>query len=68
MRRQFTATLNREGDWVVAQCREIDIASQGETETEALRMLQEAIELHFMPPLATELPELRTIEVDIPAA
>ncbi|MGI8907137.1 MAG: type II toxin-antitoxin system HicB family antitoxin [Candidatus Sumerlaeaceae bacterium] len=68
MRRQFTASLTREGKWIVAQCREIEIATQGETETEALKMLQEAIELHFMPPVATVLPQVRTREVDIPAA
>jgi len=43
----FTATLEREDDWFVAQCREVDIVSQGRTETEALANLQEALELHL---------------------
>ena len=47
MKRPFTATVWREGDWYVSQCLEIDIASQGETEEEALDNLKEALELHF---------------------
>ncbi|HEX4337748.1 MAG TPA: type II toxin-antitoxin system HicB family antitoxin [Polyangiaceae bacterium] len=43
----FTATLTREGDWYVAQCREIDVASQGRSEREALENLKEALELWF---------------------
>ncbi len=37
----------------MAQCLEVDIASQGETEQEALDNLWEALELHFEPPQAT---------------
>ena len=43
----FTASLTREGAWVVAQCLEVDIASQGETEADAMDALGEALELHF---------------------
>lgn len=65
MRETFTATVWREGDLYVAQCREIEIASQGETEDAALANLQEAIELHFEPPITTVVPEIRTIEVEV---
>ena len=58
----------REGDWYVAQCLEIDVASQGETEEEALAGLKEALELYFEPPAATRPPALRTIEVEVGAA
>ena len=68
MKQEFTASVWKEGDWFVAQCREVDVASQGETEEEALANLREALELHFEPPHATVLPEIRTIEVDISAA
>jgi predicted RNase H-like HicB family nuclease len=37
----------------VVQCLEIDVASQEETETKALKNLQEALELHFEHPCAT---------------
>jgi predicted RNase H-like HicB family nuclease len=68
MKRPFSATVWREGDWYVAQCLEIDIASQGETEEEALANLKEALELHLEPPLATRPAEIRTIEVEVGAA
>jgi predicted RNase H-like HicB family nuclease len=53
MKRTFTATVWQEGNWFVAQCLEVDIASQGRTEAEALENLREALELHFEPPQAT---------------
>jgi predicted RNase H-like HicB family nuclease len=68
MKRTFAASVWKEGDWFVAQCLEVDVASQGETEEEALANLKEALELHFEPPVATLLPEVRTIEVDVSAA
>ena len=43
------ATVWREGDWYVSQCLEVDVASQGGTEEEALANLKEALELHFEP-------------------
>lgn len=68
MKRPFTASLWREDNWYVAQCREVDIASQGENEEEALDNLKEALELHFEPPLATRPPKIRIIEVEVGAA
>ena len=53
MKRPFATTVWREGDWYVAQCLEVDVASPGETEDEALANLKEALELHFEPPQAT---------------
>ena len=68
MTRKFTATVWQEGDWFVAQCREVDVASQGQTEDEALDNLREALELHFEPPRATVLPSIHRIEVELDAA
>ena len=68
MKRPFAAAVWREGDWYVSQCLEVDIASQGETEEEALDNLKEALELHFEPPQATRPPKVRTIEVEVGAA
>lgn len=45
MSRTFTAIIEREGDGYVALCPELDIASQGDTVTEARSNLAEAIEL-----------------------
>ena len=68
MKRSFATTIWREGDWFVSQCLEVDVASQGETEEEALANLKEALELYFEPPQATRPPKVRMIEVEIGAA
>jgi len=68
MKRPFAASVWREGDWYVAQCLELDFASQGETEDEALSNLKEALELYFEPPRATRPPLVRTIEAEVGAA
>ena len=67
MKRPFAATVWREGDWYVSQCLELDIASQGETEEEALANLREALELHFEAPQSSRPPRVRTIEVEVGA-
>ena len=67
MKRKFTTSLLQEDNWFVAQCLEVDIASQGETEQEALANLGEALELHFGDPRSTVAPQLRTVEVEIGA-
>jgi predicted RNase H-like HicB family nuclease len=68
MKRPFTATVWREGYWYVSQCLEVDVASQGETEDEALANLKEALELHFEAPQATRPSKVRIIEVEVGAA
>lgn len=68
MKRSFAAAVWREGQWYVSQCLEVDVASQGETEEEALSNLKEALELHFEPPRANRPPAMRTVEVEVGAA
>ena len=68
MKRPFAATVWREGDWYVSQCLEVDVASQGKTEEEALANLREALELHFEPPQASRPPKIRMIEAEVGAA
>ncbi len=53
MKRHFTASVWQEDDWFVAQCLEVDVASQGESEEDALKNLKEALELYFEPPVST---------------
>ena len=81
-KQRFTASVWREGEWYVAQCLEVDAASQGETEDEALANLREALanlrealanlrealELYFEPPTPTVAPHVRTLEAEIGAA
>ncbi len=61
MKQHFTANVWQEGNWYIAQCREIEVASQGESESEALANLGEALRLHFTPPVATILPTVRPV-------
>ena len=68
MKRPFAASVWREGNWYVSQCLEVDVASQGQSEEEALANLREALELHFEPPRATRPPKVRMIEVEVGAA
>ena len=55
MTRQLTAIIEREGDGYVALCPELDIASQGDTVSEARSNLQEALELFFETASADEV-------------
>jgi predicted RNase H-like HicB family nuclease len=68
MKRTFTASVWREDDRYIAQCLEVDVASQGETKAEALTNLREALELHFEDPTPAPEPEIETVEVEIGAA
>ena len=66
-KRTFTASVWREGDWYIAQALDADVASQGESEDEALANLREALELHFEPPVPSAVPQLHLIEVEVAA-
>ena len=52
----------------MAQCLEVDVASQGKTEEEALENLKEALALYFEPPTATEPPKIAQVEVELGTA
>jgi predicted RNase H-like HicB family nuclease len=67
MKRKFRVTVWQEGNWFVAQCLEVDVASQGKTKQEALENLSEALELHFDEPRATVAPEIVTLEAEVSA-
>ena len=62
-KRKFAASLSRDGDWVVAQCLEVDVASQVKSESEALANFKEALTLHFEPPAATDAPSINAVEI-----
>jgi predicted RNase H-like HicB family nuclease len=44
---RLTAAVTRDGAWYVAQCLEVEVASQGPTVEAALANLQEALALYF---------------------
>lgn len=64
----FTASIWQEDNWFIAQCLEVDIASQGESEEEALANLTEALELYFESPQPSMKPILRKFQVKVNAA
>ena len=68
MKQNFTASVWQESEWFIAQCIQVDVASQGTTRDEALDNLRDALELHFTPPVATDLAHVRNIEINISAA
>ena len=52
---QLTAIIEREGSGYVALCPQLDIASQGESVTEAHENLTEALELFFEAAASSEV-------------
>ena len=68
MKRVFTASVCKEGEWYVAQALDADVASQGKSVDEALANLREALELHFEPPLPTLAPQIRRVEAEVVAS
>jgi predicted RNase H-like HicB family nuclease len=67
MTQTFTARVWKEENLFIAQCAEIDVASHGKTEQEALANLREALELYLEPPTATVIPKVSSIEVEVGA-
>lgn len=45
--RQFSAIIEKEDDWYVSLCPELDIASQGKSIEEAIENLKEAVSLYL---------------------
>lgn len=64
----FTASIWQEDAWFIAQCLEVDIASQGESEEAALDNLIEALELYFESPQPSLKPVIRKFEAKVSAA
>jgi predicted RNase H-like HicB family nuclease len=66
---RLTATVTRDGDWYVARCLDVEVASQGETIEAALANLTEALELYFEdePLPAAAGPIVAPVEIRIPA-
>jgi hypothetical protein len=66
--KMFRASVLPEGDLYVAQCLDVDVAGQGDTEDEALEALKEALQLHFTPLVATVVPKVATLAIEVGAA
>ena len=71
MKLNAIVTRTEDEDLYVAQCVEVDVASQGATVEEALHNLEEAIELYFDDDVRPAVKPVRDVElrqVDIPLA
>ena len=69
--RRLTAAVQREGKLYVAQCLEVDVASQGKSLEDALKNLTEALELFFEDSDDTAIsatPIIAPVEVRLPRA
>lgn len=62
---EFSASVWKEGDWYIAQCLDVDVASQGKTEKKALSNLREALELYFDDPRDKAAPKITRFSVHI---
>jgi len=62
-KQKFSASVWREGKWYIAQCLEVDVVSQGTSESAALKNLADALELHYAPPKASQAPKILPLEV-----
>jgi predicted RNase H-like HicB family nuclease len=61
--RRLTAVIERDGEWYVSLCPELDIASQGTSVEEARANLKEALELFFEEASPEEIVERSAQEV-----
>ncbi len=43
----FSAMVQKENDWYISSCMELDVSSQGKTIEEAVSNLKKAVELHI---------------------
>jgi predicted RNase H-like HicB family nuclease len=57
------SVIYHEGDHYVAQCLNVDVSSFGDTETEALANLREALELYFEDAPASDAAPVEAAEV-----
>ena len=65
MKNSYTATVEREGDFYVALCPELDVASQGATIERATSNLKDAVELFLETADASEIKHRLHTEVFI---
>jgi len=68
---QFTAAITHEGDWYVARCLQVEVASQGESIEQALANLRKALELYFEDeplPANIQAPIIAPVDITVDAA
>lgn len=68
MKAEFTAVVWQEEDLFVAQCLEVDVASQGSSEEEAIANLREALALYLEDADEPTTHKVVRVEVELGAA
>ncbi len=63
MKTEFKSVVWKEGKYFVAQCLNIEVSSFGETKEEALKNLNEAIELYMEDASFDNLTEIESPEI-----
>ena len=64
MERRLSYVLYQEGDGFVARCLDVNVASEGDSEAEAIDNLREALELYFEDADELDLPPVTHAHVD----
>lgn len=70
--KQIHSVVWKENDWYVAKALEVEVASQGKSESDAIKNLEEALELYFEDNTNTEIanvkqPKLQEIPIHLNA-
>lgn len=65
MKIKLTGVIERDGDWYVVLCPEVDVVSQGHTIDEAGGNLTEALELFFECASETEIQRRLGAKIDV---
>lgn len=65
MKKDMSVVVWQEGKWFVAQCLDVDVASQGYSEVDAIDNLRDALELYCTPPVATIPPQVKKLEYGV---
>ena len=60
---KLNIVVYREDEYYVAQCLDVDVASFGKTEKEALKNIQEALELYFEDSSGSEISHVSSPKV-----
>lgn len=61
----LTAAITHEGEWYVARCLQVEVASQGASIEESLNNLREALELYFEDAPAPEVTDVITAPIEV---
>jgi predicted RNase H-like HicB family nuclease len=65
MTRQYFSVVWKEGQYFVARCLNVEVSSFGESHEDALKNLQEALELYLEDALPQDIPSISQASISI---